>query len=49
MRLFQDNKMVAVSQQFTSDPTAVDWSGDGKFLAIGDRNGDCTILDAKSL
>lgn len=32
-----------------SDPTALDWSRCGKFIAMGDRNGDCTILDAKTL
>jgi len=49
VRTWHENKMVAVSQQLPSDPTAVDWSGCGKFLAIGDRNGDCTIMDAKTL
>lgn len=41
--------MVAVSQQLPFDATAVDWSSCGKFLAVGDRNGDCTIMDAKNL
>ena len=29
--------------------TAIDWSYDGKFIATGDRNGTCRILDASSL
>ena len=41
--------MVAVSAQLTHDVTAVDWSSDGTFLAVGDRNGSCTVLDAESL
>ena len=41
--------MVKVSEQFQHDPTACDWSSDGKFIAIGDRNGDVAILDAQSL
>ena len=41
--------MISISEQFTHDPTAIDWSSDGTFLAIGDRNGDVKVLDANSL
>ena len=41
--------MIAVSEQFTHDPTAMDWSRDGTFIAIGDRNGEVKVLDANTL
>ena len=41
--------MVAVSAQLTHDPTALDWSSDGKLIAVGDRNGTCLLLDANTL
>lgn len=41
--------MVAVSEQFEYDPTAMDWSSDGKFIAVGDRKGFGRIVDARTL
>ena len=41
--------MLAVSEQLTHDPTALDWSPDGSLIAVGDRNGTCRILDANTL
>lgn len=29
--------------------TALDWSQDGSFIAVGDRNGTARLLDAESL
>lgn len=49
VRVWHANKMVTVSQPMPSDATALDWSRCGKFIAVGDRNADCTILDAKTL
>lgn len=41
--------MLAVSQQLTFDPTALDWSPNGKFLVAGDRNGSAQTFDAQTL
>ena len=41
--------MIACSEQFTHDPTAIDWSRNGEFIAFGDRNGEVKVLDANSL
>ena len=49
MRIWEPKRMLACSEQLTHDPTAVDWSRDGSFLAVGDRNGEVKILDATSL
>ena len=46
VRVFEPSKMLAVSEALTHDPTALDWSKDGKYLAVGDRNGTCLLLDA---
>lgn len=31
------------------DLTAIDWSGDGRFLVAGDRNGYAHVIDPKTL
>jgi WD40 repeat protein len=41
--------MIACSEQLAFDPTALDWSPDGKFIAVGDRNGSAKILNAEDL
>jgi len=41
--------MEAISAQLTHDPTALDWSPNGEFIAVGDRNGTCLLLDANTL
>jgi microtubule-associated protein-like 6 len=41
--------MLRASEQFQVDLTAVDWSSDGKFLVVGDRNGYVFSVDANSL
>jgi hypothetical protein len=41
--------MVLCSEQFVFDPTALDWSSDGKYIAFGDRNGSAKVLDANTL
>ena len=41
--------METISAQLTHDPTALDWSWDGKLIAVGDRNGTCLLLDAQTL
>ena len=41
--------MVAVSDQLSHDPTALDWSPNGKFIVLGDRNGVMKSLDATTL
>lgn len=33
----------------THDPTALDWNSAGDLIAVGDRNGTCTLLDANTL
>jgi hypothetical protein len=38
--------MVAASEPFTNDLTAVDWSSNGLFLIVGDRNGYIYSVDA---
>jgi len=41
--------MVMCSEQFAHDPTALDWSQDGKYIVYGDRNGQAVLLDAQTL
>ena len=33
----------------TSDPTALDWSSDGKYIVAGDRKGLATVFNADTL
>jgi len=37
------------SKKFASDPTAISWSYDGKFIAVGDRKGDAYLLNVTNL
>ena len=46
VRIWSPSKMETISAQLTHDPTALDWSWDGKLIAVGDRNGTCLLLDA---
>jgi hypothetical protein len=39
VRIWSADKMIAVSEKLNFDPTALDWSHDGQFIAVGDRNG----------
>ena len=41
--------MIAVSLPLKDDPTSLDWSSNGKWIAVGDRNATITILDSGSL
>lgn len=41
--------MLVCSKPFQNDVTALDWSTDGTFIAVGDRKGTARILDAKTL
>lgn len=41
--------MIKVSKEFEHDITALDWSRCGKYIAAGDRNAQCTVLDSKTL
>jgi len=49
VRIWSPKGMVKCSKKFTSDPTAISWSYDGKFIAVGDRKGDAYLLDASTL
>ena len=46
---FKQRKQIAISESFAADPTSLDWSLDGKFIAVGDRNATVTIVDAETL
>ena len=48
VRVWSPTKMDKISAQLTHDPTALDWSWDGKLIAVGDRSGTCLLLDALS-
>lgn len=39
VRIWSADKMISVSEKLPFDPTALDWSPDGLFIAVGDRNG----------
>ena len=39
--------MIAASAELESDPTALSWSPDGRFIAVGDRAGICTIVNGE--
>lgn len=49
VRVWDTSKMVKCSEQFDHDPTALDWSSDGKYIVLGDRNGTAKLLDANTL
>jgi WD40 repeat protein len=49
VRIWTPTKMVAISEQLAKDPTALDWSSNGKFIVAGNRAGSCQILDANTL
>lgn len=49
VRVWEPKKMVAISQKLTHDATAMDWSQDGTFIVIGDRNGVAHLMDAEKL
>jgi WD40 repeat protein len=46
VRIWNSKKMIKCSPQLAHDPTALDWSPNGKFIAVGDRWGFLSILDA---
>jgi len=37
VRIWNNKKMIKCSPQLARDPTALDWSPNGKFIAVGDR------------
>jgi WD40 repeat protein len=41
--------MLKASELFEFDVTALDWSSDGMFLAVGDRKGNAKLVDANTL
>lgn len=41
--------MLRASQPFEHDLTAVDWSSDGSFLVVGDRNGCVHTVNVQNL
>lgn len=41
--------MLRASEPFATDLTAIDWSSDGKFMIVGDRNGYVYSVDANTL
>lgn len=49
IRVWGPKKMIAVSEPFEYDVTALDWSSDGTFIAVGDRKGVGHVVDSKSL
>lgn len=49
VRVWNATTMVAVSEQFLVDLTAIDWSKSGLFLIAGDRNGYIHGLDSSTL
>jgi microtubule-associated protein-like 6 len=49
VRLWDATKKMEVSQQFQNDVTALSWSPNGQFIAVGDRLGYCIVLDAATL
>lgn len=49
VRVWNPKKMETISEPLQHDPTALDWSRDGRFIAVGDRNGTARILDAQTL
>lgn len=38
-----------MSEPLKNDPTSLDWSSNGKWIAVGDRNATLTILDAETM
>lgn len=46
IRIWNNKKMIKCSSQLAHDPTALDWSPNGKFIAAGDRWGYLSIFDA---
>ena len=49
VRIWGLKGQIRCSKQFPSDVTALHWSPDGSFIAVGDRNGTARLLDAESL
>ena len=49
IRTWKENVMIAASEQFTHDLTAVDWSSNGAFIVVGDRNGTIHLVDPTTL
>jgi len=49
VRVWTVDKMVKCSAPFKTDLTAVDWSSDGQFLVVGDRNGYIYSVNASTL
>ena len=49
MRIWKEKQMVRTSAPFEHDLTAVDWSSDGNFLVVGDRNGSIHYVSVQTL
>jgi WD40 repeat protein len=49
VRVWSFKKMEKCSKPLAADPTSLDWSSDGKWLAVGDRKATITILNAQTL
>lgn len=51
IRIWQEDKMVKASPfgSFVTDLTSIDWSCNGAFLVVGDRNDTIFTVDAKTL
>jgi microtubule-associated protein-like 6 len=49
VRIWDEHKMIRSSAPFEHDLTAVDWSSNGKFLVVGDRNGCVHSVNAQTL
>jgi echinoderm microtubule-associated protein-like 6 len=45
VRIWKEKQMVRASPPFEHDLTAVDWSSDGNFLVVGDRNGSIHLVN----
>jgi WD40 repeat protein len=49
VRIWDATSMLGMSEQFEYDVTALSWSPNGKFIAVGDRGGQCIMMDAETL
>jgi microtubule-associated protein-like 6 len=49
VRIWDDKKMLGSKSGFEHDVTALSWAQNGKFLAVGDRDGTVFVMDVQNL